>query len=712
MNTCGIKNDNKFYIQTNELCSFKALHKLKTNYGNNYYNINSNFIFDDELKKEKDLNINYRNNQNENEYIYKYDIRNEKKDLCNKINKNEWIINCAIENNNPLYTYDNKNKNCSLISDIKLPEQFKYVEDISSNYIKYEFEENEDNKTQYSYKNKKGFCENKWYDWIIVPNYHFGNQYEKDIGNFSKEDIRKCYKPCIKGYLPYFTSLNNEYICIPKEEAEDGIFKNKLDYSPIALINLIGNSYNNLNMYYFLNNTEIFRKYSNNNNYEINNNIYLKLDNNFEINEAIEEIKKTINLYLIDDKSMNARNIDKNINVITYKNPLFNENDIELITLRGMDNNNMMTDIILIHTYYLAYIYNKFYQDLIKQEIYYNNENINYEKIINHNGNIKTNLNKILNYDKNKYQRLANILFKSINICYDEKTDFSKNLLDYTKLAYKRFKDNNIFNENLKIYEKLLKENPNKYKKYNNEEYFKTLNEIIISKIEIPYISTLTEEGNKHISNYILINIKEFEKEKDKIELINFYENKNEVIFYTLEDKERINKCNIGEIYNKETKKCENCKNYCNIDKCKTDINCNYFCEDNCKINKEKEKITKCGIKKVNSIEINKTKEKIETPIEENLNIPEFSLMLKSAIKIVLALLFLYMCYIFYQMYGETIITIYNWIELNIVKIISWIKALYNGHDIKENYNFMMKEYIRNNITSKYERVASQIKYS
>ena len=455
MGSCGIANDNKFYVQPNEVCAFKALHKLKTNYSSNYYNSDSNNIYNNDfITNNLNINSNFRNN--ENEYIYKYNPK--KTDLCYTIGRNEWTVNCAIKTNNPLYTFDNENNNCTLLPSINLLANFSYNKDNTSNYITFEFPEDKNNKSVYSYKNKNRFCENKWYDWIITPNYHFGNQYEKDIGNFTKNDIRKCYKPCIKGYLPYFDNAKNEYICIPKDEAEDGLFNNKLDYSPIALINLIGNTDITLS-YYILLSTDIIQfNYLNDAVYEFYEDILKKKDNNYELNKAKEDIINTINTYFIDDKSMNARNIDKNINVITYKNPLFNENDPELITLRGMDTNGMMIDEILIHTYYLAYQYNKFYEEIIKKTSYFkdgDSTNINFDKLLENNlgFNIKYIL-KSFKYDdnKNKNQRLANILFKAINICYDEKTDFSKNLFDYTRLAFNKYKklnkpiNTNIYN--------------------------------------------------------------------------------------------------------------------------------------------------------------------------------------------------------------------------------------------------------------------------
>lgn len=712
MGSCGISNDNKYYIQPSEVCAFKALNTLKTNYNKNYYNSNLNTIFSDVFRIDSNLNKDYRSNQIENNYIYQYNPN--KKDLCYNIGQNEWAINCAIQTKNPFYTYDNKNKNCTLIPSLKLNENYSYKQDNSSNYITLKLPTDKNNETVYSYKNKKGFCENKWYDWIITPNYHFGNQYEKDVGNFSKEDIRKCYKPCIKGYLPYFNSKNNEYICIPKDEAEDGLFANKLDYSSVALINLIGNIDNTLYFYNKLSTDILEANYINNQYYEINN-IKLELKD-YELNKAIEDIKNTLNTYFIDDKSMNTRDINRNINVISYKNPLFHENDPELITLRGMDTNGMMTDEILIHTYFLAYNYNKFYEELIKKESYFNDNDLNFQNLIfdkikKSPYNIRFNLAKYFDYNKDKFQRLANILFKAINICYDEKTDFSRNLLDYTKLAFDKYK--------IKFSESIPNYFQSKYNLYtikkefeNLANYYNDLNKnISVKKLEIPYITSINNEGNSYLSDYILEKLTQINDEQ-KTKIKQFYDNNDDVIFYTLEDKERLNKCSTGQIYNKETKSCEDCGTYCSKDKCKTDKNCGYFCKDSCPDTNIKEKPNKCGnVKKTK--EIPKEKGKIETPVESNFNMPDFSIILKSAIKIVLALLFLYMCYIFYQIYGETLFTLYNYIEYTLVMLFAWVKAYFIiRHDAKENYDFMMKEYIRNNAKSKFERVSSKIKAS
>ena len=120
MSNCGIANDTKYFVQTPELCSFKALYKLET-YGYSNSLANNNLIFSDEfINNDNSLNYLYREDQgNKNNYIYKYNSNN-KKDLCYPIENNEWNINCVIQTNNPFFTYNSANKSCSLIKDINL----------------------------------------------------------------------------------------------------------------------------------------------------------------------------------------------------------------------------------------------------------------------------------------------------------------------------------------------------------------------------------------------------------------------------------------------------------------------------------------------------------------------------------------------------------------------------------------------------------------
>ena len=123
-----------------------------------------------------------------------------------------------------------------------------------------------------------------------------------------------------------------------------------------------------------------------------------------------------------------------------------------MLTLKGMNNSKMLTDEILIHTFYLSYNYKKFInEDIYNLNNYFltdnkGNKNLDLDKNINNNSfNATKNLKLMLNENDNKpIHRLTNILYKAINICYDNKSDFSINLIILTKKA---LKNSSIFKE-------------------------------------------------------------------------------------------------------------------------------------------------------------------------------------------------------------------------------------------------------------------------
>ena len=270
-NCVSLTKNTKLFIQPVELCTISALKKLKEKTGNQNYDLNNNNIFkNDFLTANPDVNNKFRKKE-DNEFIYNPDM--EKKDLCYQINnKDDWNVNCAVQYMNPLYTYDNETNSCTLIPNINYPNGFKTDKEKGQKFIYYDEKNNENvEKSSYSYQKRKAFCENSWYDWIVVPNFHFGNQYEKDSGLYSNRDVRKCYKPCGKGMFPY-TTMEGNRICIPKNEAFEGAYINKLDFSPIALINMIGNTTETLRDLYAL---MIFEKINNYNSNELEINFQL-----------------------------------------------------------------------------------------------------------------------------------------------------------------------------------------------------------------------------------------------------------------------------------------------------------------------------------------------------------------------------------------------------------------------------------------------------
>jgi len=436
------------YIKPYEVCNFKALDILYKidNQKFEYAQNSSNYIFRNDFSNANpDLNADFRNSNNL-QFTYKYDPT--KKDLCYSVkNNSNFNVNCVIVAENPFYTYNENKKTCSPIPNLKLPDNFFYEYENDNTYIYYN-NENDNINLNYISKEKKAFCENKWYDWIIVPNYHFGNQFEKDTGIYSKDDVRKCYKPCNKGYLPY-KAINGSNICALKENVLDGLYKDKLDYTPISLINIIGNDKETLKKLYLLT-TDIEYKKIDSNIYIRNDDVINKFNKDDEINELYKNIKNVLWNNVLDYNNYDIKNYNYNKKILTYKNPLFNENDTDLLTYRGMSSTNMLSDAILIHSYYIAYNYYTFLNDkIIEENSYYDNTEktkldlklIDNDTNFNIAKNIKTILSDYLN-DKNDdekikiIQRIANIFYKAINICYDGKTDFSTNIISKTKIAF------------------------------------------------------------------------------------------------------------------------------------------------------------------------------------------------------------------------------------------------------------------------------------
>lgn len=105
-------------------------------------------------------------------------------------------------------------------------------------------------------KDRVAFCENKWYDWFRVPNYHLNNGFQKYRSKNAehKNDVKKCYKPCGYKEVPVEqdrTNYDSSNIgkCIPKNRLDYGMYRG-IDYCPIALVHLLG-----------MNNEMLYRQY-------------------------------------------------------------------------------------------------------------------------------------------------------------------------------------------------------------------------------------------------------------------------------------------------------------------------------------------------------------------------------------------------------------------------------------------------------------------
>lgn len=377
--------------------------------------------------------------------------------------------NCVLQSGSKWFTtkmLDQHKSICGVVDDIDFKNKLINKDNVYyTNFIG----KNKDKpgKSLFCSNINKAYCENRWYDWIITPNYHLGNTYYKDIGKYTQFDVNKCYKPCDGDSLPFITE-KNEYKCIPKKYYQNGIFANKYMFSPIGLINLIGNyaatldpgknipDKNPLNDYNFT----LYRlvlQYNLKNNIDTNtfeiitniSNLAVNYNNVFDnFSNIYNEFKNCIDENILNNFNKTDNQVYSLSTNFTYKSPLFNENEPDMYTLKGLNTNNLLIDPILIHTWLLANTFTP----------YPNDDDISDLKTsglvpININKNQTRGLlfdclfNKTYNeedkddVENNKYikqllaNRLKNIFFKAVNICYDKNTNFGKNIIELTKKA-------------------------------------------------------------------------------------------------------------------------------------------------------------------------------------------------------------------------------------------------------------------------------------
>jgi hypothetical protein len=153
--------------------------------------------------------------------------------LCSLDNNNSNAYkNCVLSTKNPWKSLDESNSYCMLPLNITLPNGLEY---------------NQDNKGIINkpteiplFKNKDAFCQNKFYDWFSIPDFHFGNQYsvEKNTSNVDNQAL-KCLQACELGSIPY-NDFGNNSKCIDRNKYEYGIYKSQFYYLPISLILLLG----------------------------------------------------------------------------------------------------------------------------------------------------------------------------------------------------------------------------------------------------------------------------------------------------------------------------------------------------------------------------------------------------------------------------------------------------------------------------------------
>jgi hypothetical protein len=701
----------------------KDLTKKSLDYIYNYAYITTNNksnLFEPTTDINDPFNINFKNNYSNN---IQTDLNSDNDEGLNYLTINtedNVFMNCAIQTSVPWFTSSENHKTCDIVNNIDYDENrisINKIKDksvitpilVSKNKSKTAF-------CAYSSNINKAYCENRWYDWITIPDYYLGNTYYKDNSHYTELDVYKCYKPCPVDYLPY-TKENGDIKCIPKKFFANGIFNKKYMYNSLGLINLIGNlacntdkdkSTKQTNLLYILHRL----LYEHNIETKIDNNIY---SNNKELDTIIKGFDNIKNEYdniyndlltAVNDNVL--KNFDESsnkdysiINEFTYAHYKFNENEPEMYSFTGMEANGLLSDPILIHTWMLAQIFQPLkteiifdkyndanygttddekktkYESIQNEFIYkklfnvYNNEynkaypdsletykkSGNVFKVIE--GEIKRGKNK----SKNIAIRLKNIFFKAINNCYNNKTIFSVNLIARTKKALQNGMLLSIIKENNFYY---FPNNINFHKKDINAN--EPISDISDNDRKKRYDLLLTLNNNIEYQFYkdtdikILYekyDIKKLENNPKKI-LSKYFDNDNNYCHYLFSVEElETPTCPIGQVYNTSIKECE-------------------------------------PQKAVKKEEIKKDDED-----DDGFKIPDLKNIFTIFIQILMVVLILYIFYIIHDIFGEIIKKVLNYIYVNFFQLFYNVNSMLLINDTDEYEREKNKLKQRINITEK-----------
>ena len=99
-------------------------------------------------------------------------------------------------------------------------------------------------------RNKKSYCDERWYDWFTIPNYHLGNNYSNVLQEGDGSNIVRCWNPCAAGQIPEYhvdpvdyeswgDGKNVATKCVSKDEYFYGKYGESDDYCPLAVIHAV-----------------------------------------------------------------------------------------------------------------------------------------------------------------------------------------------------------------------------------------------------------------------------------------------------------------------------------------------------------------------------------------------------------------------------------------------------------------------------------------
>lgn len=663
------KDNNNIDVRLAFNKSFNNLYnyaKLRNNHNSNLYEPSSDIYGDRILINIDGFTSNISNNIDLENYIGNDDIIENKDNIFIIDDTTKSIYeNCVITSGIPWYSTNNKFNKCEVPNNIHLDDNNVLKMSDDKKTINYNFKSDKKNAGFCSHyvNTTKAYCENTWYDWLVIPNYYLGNTYYKDIGKYTEKDVYKCYKPCEGDYIP-FRNNKNEMKCIPKKLYSGGLLMNKYKYSALGLINLIGNittinnDYNTKNnnltyinyylIFYYKHNinidndiyqpNQIFTEIiSNTNKNEVEFNKFKPVINEVEL-EFIKCIKNEIIDYNNFDNSLN-QNYD-NLNIFSYKSNDFQEKRNDLFTLNGLENNNILIDPILIHTWILANLYRPY-------------EKTDLTNIADKSSISNTELYDLLltnNFDNDKTKniniaiRLKNIFFRAVNVCYNNKTTFSANIINRTKRALQN-KDlvNLILDKNFYINTN-YDENSNCYNSYKSNNF------------------STKEKLENFLNNLTLV---------DDFKEIQYY---NDVelseLVYSITPKNDLLKNIIGDFGMKN-----NTDNEINGEnnRFKYLFSIEYLEVSNtCKLNEVYNPITGLCNPRPPVIEDIKEEENIDS-INDDFKLPQMKFFLSLFIQAVFVIIVGYVIYLFYNIFGETILASINWIYETIENLLNGI---------------------------------------
>lgn len=149
---------------------------------------------------------------------------------------------------------------------------------------------------------EKLVCEERWYDWFTIPDYHYGNKYSLGV---DQTGVISSFNYCYQGYI-----LTENGKCIKRSKFDYGKVKNFIHYTPYALIFLFGLTKDDI--------IDLHKKEMEKNKINSNETLYDEIYNNKDI----------LNLIYLDIKKVIENSIKRLLNEpLTYVNivPPYND---------------------------------------------------------------------------------------------------------------------------------------------------------------------------------------------------------------------------------------------------------------------------------------------------------------------------------------------------------------------------------------------------